>query len=37
VNGIKVPFKIIMNVGVDLELNAQEVKFNEGVTDADFQ
>jgi len=37
VNGIKVPFKIIMNVGVDLELNAQEVKFNEGVTDVDFQ
>lgn len=37
VKGVKIPFKVIMNVGFDIELNASEVKINEGVSDADFQ
>jgi hypothetical protein len=37
VKGIKMPHKIVMNVGIDIELTTSEVKFNEGVTDADFQ
>ena len=37
VKGIKVPHKTVMNVGIDIELTTSEVKFNEGVTDADFQ
>jgi hypothetical protein len=37
VKGIKIPFKVIMNVGFDMELNLSEVKINEGVSDADFQ
>lgn len=37
VKGIKFPFKTIMNVGFDMELNMSEVKINEGVSDADFQ
>lgn len=36
VKGVKVPYKMVMNVGVELELNTTEVKINEGVTDADF-
>lgn len=37
VKGIKVPHKINMNVGIELDLTVSEVKINEGVTDADFQ
>lgn len=37
VKGIKVPHKINMNVGVELDLTVNEVKINEGVTAADFQ
>lgn len=35
--GIKVPYKITINMGVDIELSVSDVKINEGVTDADFQ
>jgi zinc protease len=37
VKGVKVPYKILMNVGIDLDLTITEVKINEGVTAADFQ
>jgi hypothetical protein len=37
VKGLKFPYKIIMNVGVEIELTTTEVKINEGVTDADFK
>ncbi|OYQ31958.1 peptidase M16 [Flavobacterium cyanobacteriorum] len=37
VKGIKVPHKMTMNVGIDIELTVSEVKINEGVTPADFQ
>ena len=37
VKGIKVPHKINMNVGIELDMTVNEVKINEGVTAADFQ
>ncbi|RZJ35736.1 MAG: insulinase family protein [Flavobacterium sp.] len=37
VKGIKLPYKMVMNVGVEIELNTTDVKINEGVADADFQ
>lgn len=37
VKGIKFPYKTVMNVGMELEFITQEVKINEGVTDADFE
>lgn len=37
VKGVKVPFEIIVNQGMDLDFKLTEVKINEGVTDADFQ
>jgi len=37
VKGIKFPYKTVMNVGIDIELNVTDIKINEGVTDADFQ
>ncbi len=37
VKGIKVPYKINMNVGIELDLTVSEVKINEGITPADFQ
>jgi zinc protease len=37
VKGVKVPYKITMNIGAELELTVTEVKINEGVTVADFQ
>lgn len=37
VKGIKVPHKINMNIGIELDLTVNEVKINEGVTAADFQ
>ncbi len=37
VKGIKIPHKIVMNIGVDLELDVNEAKINEGVSATDFQ
>lgn len=37
VKGIKVPYKTIMNLGMDLDFTTSDVKINEGVTAADFQ
>ena len=37
VKGVKVPFNIIMNVGFELDIKMNDVKINEGVSDADFK
>lgn len=37
VKGIKFPFKQLMNIGVELEVETTDIKINEGVTDADFK
>lgn len=37
VNGVKIPHKITINVGMDMIFTVNEVKINEGVSDADFQ
>ena len=37
VKGVKVPFEIILNQGMELDFKMTEVKINEGVSDADFQ
>jgi zinc protease len=37
VKGVKMPYKINKNIGVELDLSVNEVKINEGVTAADFQ
>ena len=37
VKGVKFPFNVIMNVGVELDIKLSEVKVNEGVSDADFK
>lgn len=37
VKGIKMPFKNVMNVGIEIINKVSEVKINEGVTDADFK
>ena len=37
VKGVKVPYNIIQNVGIELDIKISEVKINEGVTDADFK
>ena len=37
VKGVKVPYNIIQNVGIVLDIKMTEVKINEGVTDADFK
>jgi predicted Zn-dependent peptidase len=37
VKGVKIPYKILMNVGIDLDMTVTEAKINEGVTAADFQ
>ena len=37
VKGIKVPFNIIKNVGIELDIKIADVKINEGVSDADFK
>ena len=37
VKGIKFPYNVVMSVGMELEFITQEVKINEGVTDADFE
>lgn len=37
VKGIKIPYKTILNIGMEIELTTTEVKVNEGVSDADFK
>jgi len=37
VKGVKFPFSINKNVGIELDIKLTDVKINEGVTDADFQ
>ncbi|AWH84745.1 peptidase M16 [Flavobacterium album] len=37
VKGVKLPHKINMNIGIELNLTVTEAKINEGVTAADFQ
>lgn len=37
VNGVKVPFLTIMSVGMDIEIKMNDVKVNEGVSEADFK
>ncbi len=37
VKGVKFPFNTVMNVGIELNIKIDEVKVNEGVSDADFQ
>ena len=37
VKGVKFPYTIIMNVGIDLDIKISEIKVNEGVSDADFK
>jgi zinc protease len=37
VKGVKFPFNIVMNAGIELDVKLTEIKLNEGVTDADFK
>ncbi len=37
VKGVKVPFEMTINQGMELNFKMTDVKINEGVTDADFQ
>jgi zinc protease len=37
VKGVKVPYNVIKNVGIELDIKLTDVKINEGVSDADFQ
>ena len=37
VKGLKVPFNIIKNVGIELDIKISDVKINEGVSDSDFK
>jgi predicted Zn-dependent peptidase len=37
VKGVKIPYKVIMNVGIEIELTVAEAQINEGVAPADFQ
>ncbi|MBA9073011.1 putative Zn-dependent peptidase [Flavobacterium gossypii] len=37
VKGVKVPFKTVLNVGIEIELTASDVKINEGVSETDFK
>lgn len=37
VKGIKIPYEIDMNIGIDLKLMTTDVKINEGVTAEDFK
>lgn len=36
VKGVKIPFKTVLNVGMEIEFTTTEARINEGVTDADF-
>jgi hypothetical protein len=35
--GIKIPSKITMNMGMEMEFNLVDAKINEGVSDSDFE
>jgi len=37
VKGVKVPFKQVLNVGIEIINIVTDVKINEGVSDADFK
>lgn len=37
VKSIKVPFNIIQNIGIELDIKMSEITINEGVNDTDFQ
>ncbi len=37
VKGVKLPYNIVMNVGIELNIKISEIKVNEGVTDKDFE
>ena len=37
VKGVKVPFEMVINQGIELDFKMTDVKINEGVSDADFQ
>lgn len=37
VKNVKIPFNIIQNVGIELDIRMSEIKVNEGVKDVDFQ
>jgi zinc protease len=37
VKRVKVPFNIIQNVGIELDIKMSEITINEGVKDTDFQ
>jgi zinc protease len=37
VKSVKVPFNIIQNVGIELDIKMSKITINEGVKDADFQ
>lgn len=37
VKNIKIPFNIIQNIGIELDIKISEIKINEGVNDTDFE
>ncbi|HLA55741.1 MAG TPA: pitrilysin family protein [Flavobacterium sp.] len=37
VKGVKIPYEMVINQGIDLDFKMTSVKINEGVTDADFE
>ena len=37
VKSVKVPFNIIQNIGIELDIKMSEITINEGVNDTDFQ
>ncbi|PVX45468.1 putative Zn-dependent peptidase [Flavobacterium sp. 103] len=37
VKSVKIPFNIIQNIGIELDIKMSEITINEGVNDADFQ
>ena len=37
IKGIKIPYKTVLNIGMEIELTTTDVKINEGVSDADFK
>jgi hypothetical protein len=37
VKGVKIPFEMTINQGIELAFKMTEVKINEGVSDVDFQ
>lgn len=37
VKGVKFPYTLMMNVGIEIDFKMTDVKVNEGVTDADFK